>query len=53
MTETSGGTVVTERGDPSSGSIGGPVQNVKVKLRDVPEMGYKHTNEVPSGELCI
>jgi len=25
MTETSGGTVVTETGDPSSGSIGGPV----------------------------
>ena len=29
------------------------LQNCKVKLRDVPEMGYSHTNEVPSGELCI
>ena len=53
LTESSGGTVMTALGDPSLGSIGGPVQNVKIKLRDVPEMGYSHTNEVPSGELCI
>ena len=53
LTETSGGTVVSLPGDPSTGIIGGPVANVKARIRDVPEMGYSHTNEVPSGELVV
>ena len=53
MTESSAGSITTSFGDPSSGYIGGPLQNVKVKLRDLPEMGHLHTNEIPSGELCL
>jgi long-subunit acyl-CoA synthetase (AMP-forming) len=53
MTESSAGSLTTSFGDPNSGYIGGPLQNVKVKLRDLPEMGHLHTNETPSGELCV
>jgi long-chain acyl-CoA synthetase len=53
LTETSAGTLVTAMGDPKAGYIGGPLHNVKVKLKDLPEMGHLHTNEVPSGELCV
>lgn len=40
MTETSAGSVITFPDDPQTGIVGGPLQNVKVKLRDIPEMGY-------------
>jgi len=41
MTETSGGSVATMPGDNDPrGIVGGPVQNVKIRLRDIPEMGY-------------
>ena len=53
MTETAAGTITTHFGDPNAGYIGGPLQNVKVKLRDIPEMNHLHTNPVPSGELCV
>lgn len=40
MTETSGGSFATMPGDPISGIVGGPMQNVKCRLKDIPEMGY-------------
>lgn len=52
MTETAGG-CITYGGDPNSGHVGGPVANLKVKLRDIPEMNYLHTNNPPKGEICI
>lgn len=53
MTETSGGACVTFEGDPTAGIVGGPLQNVKIKLRDIPEMGHLHSNPIPAGEVCF
>ena len=53
MTETSAGSMITFPGDPTSGHVGGPLQNVKVRLRDIPEMGYLHTSDPPKGEVCM
>ena len=53
MTESSAGSFTTYYGDSETGHVGGPVANVKVRLRDIPEMGYLHTNEPPKGEICM
>jgi len=53
MTETSAGSFTTAIGDPTSGHVGGPVANCKIRLRDIPEMGYLHTNNPPKGEICF
>lgn len=53
MTETSAGSFTTHYGDPDTGHVGGPVANVKVRLRDIPEMNYLHTNDPPKGEICM
>jgi long-chain acyl-CoA synthetase len=54
MTETSGGSFVTFPGDPQTGVVGGPLQNVKVRLKDIPEMGYLSTDKpYPRGEVCF
>lgn len=53
MTETCAGSMITYVGDPATGHVGGPLQNVKVRLRDIPEMGYLHTNDPPKGEVCM
>lgn len=51
MTETCAASVLTKEGDPQTGIVGGPLQNVKIKLRDIPEMNYLHTNPIPAGEI--
>lgn len=53
MTETSAGSCITKIGDPTSGHVGGPVANVKIRLRDIPEMNYLSTNNPPEGEICF
>jgi long-chain acyl-CoA synthetase len=57
MTETSAGTVITFADDPQTGIVGGPLQNVKIKLRDIPEMNYfsNGTKEdpTPKGEVMM
>ena len=53
MTETSAGSCLTFEGDPMTGIVGGPLQNVKLRLRDIPEMGHLHTNPIPAGEVCF
>jgi len=53
MTETSGGSVLAFPHDKKTGHCGGPVANCKVRLRDLPEMGYKHTNTPPTGEVLF
>jgi long-chain acyl-CoA synthetase len=53
MTESSAGTCITAPEDPETGHVGGPLQNVKVRLRDIPEMGYLSTNDPPKGEVCL
>ena len=44
MTESSGGTLNTNPGDPNTSHVGGPMANLKVKLKDIPEMGYSTDN---------
>ena len=53
LTENCGGACVTAPGDPLTGHVGGPLQHIKAKLRDIPEMNYLHTNETPEGEICF
>jgi len=53
MTETSGGSVSTYPLDNKTGHVGGPVANCKLRLKDLPEMGYKHTNNPPTGEVLF
>jgi long-chain acyl-CoA synthetase len=53
MTETCGGSVCTVASDPLSGHVGGPVANVKIRLKDVPEMNYMTSNDPPQGEVCF
>ena len=33
--------------------MGGPIACVKLRLKDIPEMGYYHTNNPPRGEVCF
>lgn len=53
MTETCAGSIITFPNDPKTEIVGGPLQNVKCKLKDLPEMGYLHSNDPPEGELCM
>lgn len=52
MTETSAGSFTTLLNDPISGHVGGPQPNVKIRLKDIPEMGYSSKNPEPTGE-CL
>jgi len=53
MTETAGGCVTTRIGDTTFGHVGGSAANIKIKLKDIPEMGYLSTNDPPTGEICF
>ena len=53
LTESCAGSVLTDPDDAQSGHVGGLLQNVKVRLFDIPEMGYLHTNDPPRGEICF
>mmetsp|Transcript_2052 Transcript_2052/g.3696 ORF Transcript_2052/g.3696 Transcript_2052/m.3696 type:complete len:701 (-) Transcript_2052:253-2355(-) len=52
MSETTGGAICSALRS-KSGTCGGPLPNVEVKLVDVPEMNYRATNDPPQGELWI
>jgi len=53
MTETAAGLAITTEDDDTVGHVGPPISCVEVRLHDVPEMGYMHTNEPPTGEICL
>jgi long-chain acyl-CoA synthetase len=40
MTESAGGSFMTHPDDNQPGIVGGPMFNIKLRLRDIPEMGY-------------
>jgi long-chain acyl-CoA synthetase len=52
LTETAGASNSTIPRDPLAGHVGGPLACVKLRLRDVPEMQYFHTDKpYPRGEV--
>ena len=54
LTETTGGTCIVDNTDLVSGHVGGPVQGVKLRLKDLPEMSYMSTDQpYPRGEVCM
>lgn len=44
QTETTAGATMTQNGDFSAGHVGGPFSCTEISLKDVPEMGYRHTD---------
>ena len=62
QTETTGGTTITYEEDLTvTGHVGGPLPVCEIKLVDVPDMGYLHTDTVHNqvlrcdgrGEICV
>ena len=53
-TEATGGVCSTCIWDRSTGNLGGPLSCSKLKLRDLPDLGYLSTDEpYPRGEVCL
>jgi long-chain acyl-CoA synthetase len=53
-TESCAASCITMPEDNVAGHVGGPVPSIKIKLRDVPEMGYCHQDTpFPRGEICF
>ena len=54
QTESTAASCVTLPSDSQAGHVGGPIPCVKVRLRDIPEMGYT-SNDLPHprGEICF
>jgi long-chain acyl-CoA synthetase len=53
MTETAAGISIVSMGDITIGHCGPPCLCNEVKLRDVPEMNYLHTDANPRGEIMV
>ena len=51
--ELCGGICSTSAWDHQSGVVGGPLPCIKMKLRDLPELGYLSTDNPPRGEICV
>lgn len=50
-TETSAPISITSHLDNTVGHVGGIVPGLKLRLRDIPEMGYLSTDNPPRGEI--
>eukprot|EP00158_Paraphelidium_tribonemae_P005874 Partr_v1_DN27569_c0_g1_i2_m30384 putative Acyl-CoA synthetase long-chain family member len=53
QTECAAGSTATFPGDYLPNQVGSPFACNEIKLVDVPEMGYLHTDKQPRGEVCI
>jgi long-chain acyl-CoA synthetase len=54
LTENAAASSFTGVGDNNTGHVGGPLNGMKWRLMDVPEMNYLHTDKpYPRGELCM
>ena len=54
LTETASAGCITDKADPVSGHVGGPLEGAKIRLKDLPEMQYLSTDKpYPRGEVCM
>ena len=53
QTESSAASFCTSGLDPKAGHVGGPLPCIRVRLRDLPDLGYMSTDENPRGEVCF
>ena len=54
LSETSGAVTATVADDPISGTIGGPFKHCAIRLKDLPEMDYRITDQpFLRGEICV
>jgi len=51
QTETNGPATLTHPLDHSHGTVGGVVPSMRIRLRDLPELGYMSTDNPPRGEV--
>ena len=52
QTESSAASCLTSGFDPVAGHVGGPNTCIRIRLKDIPEMQYLHTDPNPRGEVC-
>lgn len=53
LTETTGGSFVTDPSDLHLGHVGVPLPGVDFRLEDIPDMNYMTTDENPRGEILV
>ena len=51
QTETAGPATMTHPSDRTGGHVGGPIPCTRIRLRDLPELGYLTSEEPPRGEV--
>ena len=52
-TETAGATLLQESSDLSCGHVGGPMACCELRLEDVPDMNYLHSDQMHRDEECM
>lgn len=53
LTETAAAMTICLPGDHRIGHVGPPTASTEIKLRDVPEMNYLHSDAMPRGEILV
>jgi len=54
LTESAAGTCIMDVEDSVTGHVGGPIEAVKFRLKDLPEMSYTSADKpYPRGEICM
>jgi len=54
LTESSAGSCLMDLEDTVTGHVGGPMESIKIRLKDLPEMNYTSADKpYPRGEICM